>query len=456
MAVNVKAIVDKQKEFVQSGATLDVNFRKKALKILRACVKDMEQDITDAIRADLGRIEIESYTSELSTFYGEVDYAIKNIDAWVKPEKVPGSSSIFPGKCYIVPEPLGVTLIMAPWNYPFMMTLFPLIGAISAGDTAVIKPSAYAPECSHVIRQIVERCFPKKYVAVIEGSREENEALLEQPFDYIFFTGSVNVGKIVMEKAAKHLTPVTLELGGKNPVIVDETADLVLAAKRIVNTKFMNCGQTCVAPDYVFVHESVKDQFIEELATQLELQYAKGEDGKVTDYAHIINRKHFDRVVSLMEGQDVVIGGASDPETLYVEPTVIKDPALDSAVMAEEIFGPIIPVIGYEDLASAAAFINSRPKSLAMYLFSNDKERWTWFEQCMRFGGGCINDCMLHLATQTLPFGGVGASGMGAYHGKHTFTSFSHMKSILNKDTKIDFDLRYRPFTEKKIKMMRK
>ena len=455
MAINISKLVEAQRANFNEGTTLSYSFRKHALTILKKAVQDMEQDITDALYADLGRCEIEGYTSEISTLYGEIDFALKNLENWMKPEKVSGSSSVFPANCSIVSNPYGVVLIMAPWNYPFMMALYPLVGVIAAGNCAVIKPSAYAPQCSHVIKKIVERCFPKNFVAVVEGSREENTALLEQKFDYIFFTGSVNVGKVVMTAAAKNLTPVTLELGGKNPVIIDESADLKLAAKRIVNAKFMNSGQTCVAPDHVFVQNSVKEKFLEELKDQIALQYAKDESGVISDYPHMINQKHFDRVCSLLDGQEIFIGGNANPDTLQLEPTVILEPAMDSPVMSQEIFGPIIPVIGYESIKTLGKEINSRPRPLAMYLFSSNKENWKWYEENMFFGGGCINDCMLQVANQTLPFGGVGDSGMGGYHGKFSFDTFSHKKSIVNKNTKIDFEMRYRPFSESDIKMMR-
>lgn len=455
MGMEIAKLVENQHTFFNHGGTKKYEFRLKALTVLKNKVKSMEKEITDALYEDLGRSELEAYTSEIATLYGEIDHACKNLKSWMEPEKVASSSSVFPASCYIVSEPYGVALIMAPWNYPFMMALYPLVGAIAAGNCIVIKPSAYAPKSSALIRKIIESCYPQNYIAVVEGSREENTLLLEQNFDYIFFTGSVNVGKVVMAAAAKNLTPVTLELGGKNPVIVDATADLKLTAKRIVNAKFMNCGQTCVAPDYVMVEESVKGPLLAQLKHQIDIQYGKEADGTIKDYPRTVNRKHFDRIVSYLEGQEVVIGGKYNEETLQLEPTVILDPALDSPVMSEEIFGPIIPVIGFKSLSDMEAEIRRRPKPLAAYLFSSNKAAWKWYEENLSFGGGCINDCMLQVASQTLPFGGVGASGMGCYHGKFSFDTFSNKKSIVNKNTLIDFEARYRPFTEKDIKMIR-
>lgn len=363
---------------------------------------------------------------------------------------------LFPAKCYTVPEPYGVVLIMSPWNYPFMLTILPLVGAIAAGNCAVVKPSAYSPAVAKVIDKLVKRCFGAEYCAPVLGSRQENTELLEQKFDYIFFTGSVAVGRTVMAAAARHLTPVTLELGGKSPAIVDETAHIDLAGKRLVFGKFMNAGQTCVAPDYVLVHKSKKSELIESLQHYIARCYPKDESGMVKDYPRIVNEKHFQRLQGLMQGENIVIGGEVWSHQLSIEPTVLSDVSFDAPIMQEEIFGPILPLIEYHQLADALNKIRYRPKPLALYLFSSDQSVWQRIEKTVPFGGGCINDCLLHVSSPYLPFGGVGDSGMGQYHGKASFDTFSHYKSMVNKSTKLDFAMRYRPYDPQKANILRK
>ncbi len=454
--MDISALVNEQREYFMKGATLDYSFRLTALQKLSAAITEMESEIVGALTADLNKSEIEGFMTEIGTAQGEIKHAIRNLSKWMKKVKAKTPLMLFPAKCYAVPEPFGVALIMSPWNYPFMLSISPLVGAIAAGNCTVIKPSAYAPIVASVLEKLIKRCFDHKYCAVVLGSRKENTELLEQKFDYIFFTGSTDVGRVVMAAASKHLCPVTLELGGKSPAIVDETADIDLAAKRLVFGKYMNAGQTCVAPDYVLVHKSKKAELIEKLRHYIAHCYPKDGSGTVIDYPRIVNEKHFERLCGLMQGESIVMGGEIFPDRLSIEPTVLDDVCFDAPVMQEEIFGPILPLIEYERFDDAIDEIRRRPKPLALYLFSSDKAVWQRVEKTVSFGGGCINDCILHVSSPYLPFGGVGESGMGRYHGKASFETFSHHKSIVNKDTKMDFNVRYRPYDEKKMKMIRK
>jgi len=354
----------------------------------------------------------------------------------------------------IVQEPYGIVLIMSPWNYPVLLTLEPLIGAIAAGNCAVVKPSAYSPETSAVIQKLISETFNPEYVAVVTGGRNENAKLLEQKFDYIFFTGSVSVGKLVMEKASKHLTPVTLELGGKSPCIIEHTANLRIAARRIAFGKFLNCGQTCIAPDYVLVEKSVHDEFVQLLKEETTKMYGE-EIFTNSNYGKIVNQKHFNRVSELIAKEKVVYGGHLKKETLQIEPTILDNVTPEDAVMQEEIFGPVLPIIIVENTCEAVKFIKSRPKPLALYLFTNDKKIEKLFLREVPFGGGCVNDTIIHIATTNLPFGGVGNSGMGSYHGKKTFETFSHAKSVVKKYTWLDIALRYQPYANWKNKLIR-
>lgn len=454
--MDITELVNKQRAFFMKGATLDASFRLAALKKLSLAITEMEAEIVVALTTDLNKSEIEGYMSEIGIVQDEIKCAIKNLSKWMKKSKVKTPLMLFPAKCYTVPEPFGVTLIMSPWNYPFMLSISPFVGAIAAGNCAIIKPSAYAPTVASVIEKLVKRCFKEEYCAVVLGSRKENTELLEQKFDYIFFTGSMAVGRVVMEAASKHLCPVTLELGGKSPAIVDETADIDLAAKRLVFGKYMNAGQTCVAPDYVLVHKNKKAELIEKLRHYISHCYPKDANGAVIDYPRIVNEKHFERLSGLMQGESIVIGGEVNRASLSIEPTVLDKVSFDAPIMQEEIFGPLLPLIEYEQLDAAINEIQGRAKPLALYLFSSDQSVWKRIEKTVSFGGGCINDCLLHVSSPYLPFGGVGDSGMGRYHGKDSFDTFSHYKSIMNKSTKLDFDVRYRPYDEKKSKMIHK
>lgn len=445
-------IVKAQRDFFLSGATLPYEFRLRALSDLKAAIQRHQADICEAMRADLNKSELEAYMTETGMVLDELGYAIRHLKRWTKPQRKPTPIAQLPSRSFVISEPYGVALIMAPWNYPLELCLCPLIGAISAGNCVVLKPSAYAPAVSAVIKKMLGEIFPPEYVAVIEGGREQNEALLNQRFDYIFFTGSVTVGKLVMEKAAKNLTPISLELGGKSPVIVEKTANIKLAAKRLAFGKCLNAGQTCIAPDYVLVDRSVKKAFVDALITAIKEFFPNGYD----DYVSIVNDKHFQRVMGLMQGEKVVFGGNSDAATRFIEPTILNDITFDSPVMQQEIFGPLIPLIEYDDIDEAIELIQGRPKPLALYLFTTSKEIENKVLSCVSFGGGCINDTMVHAATSCMGFGGVGESGMGSYHGVLSFETFSHKKSIVKKSNKFDLKLRYRPYSKKKLDWIRK
>ncbi len=454
--MDISALVNAQREYFMKGTTLDHSFRLAALQKLADAIVEMEPEIIAALTADLNKSEIEGFMTEIGTVQSEIKHAIKNLTKWMRKSRVKTPLILFPAKCYDVSEPFGVALIMSPWNYPFMLSISPLVGAIAAGNCAVIKPSAYAPAVANAVEKLIKRCFAPQHCAVVSGSRKENTELLAQRFDYIFFTGSVAVGRIVMEAASKHLCPVTLELGGKSPAIVDETADIDLAAKRLVFGKYMNAGQTCVAPDYVMVHKTKKQQLIEKLRHHITHCYPKDVSGVVIDYPRIVNQKHFERLCGLMQGESVIIGGAVDRGRLSIEPTVLDNVSLSAPIMREEIFGPLLPIIEYERLDDVIDEIRRRPKPLALYFFSSNKTAWRRIEKTVSFGGGCVNDCLLHVSSPYLPFGGVGESGMGRYHGKAGFETFSHYKSIVNKATKMDLAVRYRPYDEKKKKIIRK
>lgn len=452
--MNIEETVARQRQFFMEGKTLSLSYRRDALARLRQAILTHEADINAALRADLNKSPTESYMCEIGMTLSELSYVQKHMSRWAKDRRVATPLAQFHAKSFTVKQPYGVALIMSPWNYPFMLTLDPLIGAIAAGNCCVVKPSAYSPATSAIIRTLVGECFPPEYVTVVEGGRAENKALLDQKFDYIFFTGGVTVGKEVMEKAAKHLTPVTLELGGKSPCIVDHTAKLDLAAKRLVFGKLLNCGQTCVAPDYLLIERSVKERFLESVRKWIAVMY--GENALTNDgYVKMINQKHFDRVCGLIDPEKVVIGGASDPATLKIQPTVMDNVTPEDAVMQEEIFGPVLPVLTFDAIEEAEAFVRSRPQPLALYLFTENKAVKERFLRRVSFGGGCINDTIIHLATSRLGFGGVGNSGMGSYHGKKSFDTFSHEKSIVDKSTWLDLPMRYAPYTKTGEKLIR-
>ncbi|MBR4824146.1 MAG: aldehyde dehydrogenase [Spirochaetaceae bacterium] len=443
----IKALLEKQQKYFRTGATLPVDTRIKALKKLYAYIKNHESEITGALTADLGKSSFEGYMCEVGLVLGEITYMLKHIRKFARDKKRLTSITNYVASTYVKKSPYGTVLIMSPWNYPFMLTIEPLVDAIAAGNTVVAKPSAYSPNTSAVIEKIIGGCFEPEQAAVVTGGRAENTCLLEQKFDYIFFTGSQTVGHEVMRKAAENLTPVTLELGGKSPCIVDKTANIALTATRIVWGKFLNCGQTCVAPDYILCHEAVKDKLIAELKKQIEKQYGKDPLSNVS-YGKIINQKHFGRVCSLIDGAKVVHGGKTDAAKLKIEPTVMDNITWNDAVMQQEVFGPVLPVLTYKDEKEIFDTVNSHSKPLALYIFTRDNKLAKKVTGMCSFGGGCINDTIVHLATNNMGFGGVGESGMGAYHGKYGFDTFSHEKSIVNKKNWIDVPMRYQPYTK--------
>jgi len=452
--MEIARIVEKQRGFFRTGKTIPLSYCKIALKKLARAIKDHEEDIYAALKADLNKSETEAYMCEIGMTLAELSYMLKHMNGWAQKQYRLSPLAQFSATSFTIREPYGVVLLMSPWNYPFLLTMSPLIGAIAAGNCCVVKPSAYAPATSRVIGMILRECFDEEYVAVVEGGRAENQALLDQRFDYIFFTGSVSVGKEVMAKAARHLTPVTLELGGKSPCVVDKTAKVDLAAKRIVFGKLLNCGQTCIAPDYILVDREVKDELIGCMKKWIVKMYGeKAAENKA--YVKMINRKHFDRVTGLIDPQKVVFGGGWNEDTMQIEPTIMDNVTPEDAIMQEEIFGPVFPVIPVENMQEAERFICGREKPLALYLFTQDRKLADRFLKHVPFGGGCINDTIIHLATSRMGFGGVGNSGMGSYHGKKSFETFSHEKSIVKKHTWMDLPVRYAPYTEWQDKLLR-
>lgn len=430
----IRQIVENQRTYFYTGATLPLSHRIEALKKIQSYILTHEAEIGKAIRKDLGKSDFESYMCETGLVLSEITYMLKRIRSFAKEKNVLTPLAQFHSRSFKKPSPYGVALIMSPWNYPFLLTIDPLIDALAAGNTVVLKPSAYSPYTSAVIQSMIEECFDTRYVAVITGGRAENTCLLNEHFDYIFFTGSQTVGKEVMRHAAAHLTPVTLELGGKSPCIVEESANIKLAARRIVFGKYLNCGQTCVAPDYIYCDRKIKDQLLAEIKRQIKRQF-RSEPLTNKNYGKIINEKHFDRITKLIDSSKVVFGGKCDHTTLKIEPTVMDHVTFDDAVMQEEIFGPILPILTYDSLDQAIHKINSMPHPLALYVFTSDKTAARKVTARCGFGGGCINDTIIHLATSEMGFGGFGESGMGSYHGKDGFRTFSHYKSIVDKKT---------------------
>ncbi len=450
----IQELLDAQKAYFATGATLSVDFRIECLKKLYDNIMKMEPEIFAAIKQDLGKSAAESYMVETGMALAEISCQIKHVKKWAKDKTVATPLAQFHSHSYIHKSPYGSVLIMSPWNYPFMLTIEPLADAVAAGNTVIVKPSAYSPATSAVMDKLIRETFAPEHVTTVLGGRKENTSLLDMPFNKIFFTGSQAVGKEVMRHAAEKLIPVTLELGGKSPCIVDETAKIALAAKRIAFGKFLNLGQTCVAPDYVLVQESVKDQFLAEMKKAIADQYG-AYPLENANYGKMISQKHFDRVCGLIDPAKIYCGGETEPETLRIAPTVLADASWEDAAMQEEIFGPVLPVITYKTTDEIVEKINSRNTPLALYIFSSDKKNIKYVTSRVAFGGGCVNDTVIHLSTSTLPFGGCGESGMGAYHGKEGFDCFTHNKSILDKKTWIDMPMRYQPYTRFKDKLVR-
>ncbi len=445
MSMEIDQILDRQRKFFLTGATLSVDLRIQMLKKLRCTVQKNEKRIAAALKADLGKSDFESYMCETGLVMAEISYMIGHARRFAAERRVSTPLAQSFSRSYKKPSPYGNTLIMSPWNYPFLLTMDPLADAIAAGNTAVVKPSAYSPATGAVIKKILSECFPPEYVAVVTGGREKNAALLEKKFDFVFFTGSQAVGREVLRHTAETLTPAVLELGGKSPCIVDRTADIKLAAKRIVFGKYLNCGQTCVAPDYVLCHSSIKYRLLEEICRQVRRQYGE-QPLDNPDYGKIINEKHFRRLCRLMDREKIVLGGEVREETLQIAPVVMECAGWEEPVMQEEIFGPILPVLTFDSFSELYALLAGKPKPLALYLFSSDRRRIRQAMERCAFGGGCVNDTVIHLATSEMGFGGVGESGMGAYHGREGFEVFSHTKSIVDKKTWLDLPMRYQPY----------
>ena len=440
--------IQQQDEFFKTKETQSVAFRKKSLRHLKKAILDNEDKILDALYKDLRKPKFEAYTSEIAVVITELDYFIKNIEKLAKPKRVKSSLLNFPSTDYIYNDPYGRVLIMAPWNYPFQLVINPLVAAVATGNCVVCKPSEVTEHTSAILTTIIAEVFDRKHVSVIEGGLEVNKFLLTQKWDYIFFTGSTTVGKIVMKAAAEHLCPITLELGGKSPVIVNKDAKLQLAAKRIVWGKLFNAGQTCIAPDYIYVHENVKDTFVEHLISEIKL--ALGDHIETSkDFARIVNKKHFDRIVALIENEHVIFGGAINSKEQYIEPTLITDVDWNSRIMKEEIFGPLLPILTFTNLDETIQSINEFDKPLAAYYFGEHKKEKEIFLKDLYFGGGCINDTLIHITSEALPFGGVGPSGIGSYHGAKSFECFSHQKGIVKRGTWLDIPARYAPYDSK-------
>lgn len=449
----ILAKVKRQRESLATNPLRNYKYRIEMLKLLHKNIKEMEQEICDALYKDLNKSHAESYMTEVGLVLGEISYMIKHCKSFSSPEKVHSPLAHFHSKSYKLPSPYGSVLIISPWNYPFMLAVEPLVDAIAAGNSVVLRPSSVSHNVALVIEKLISKTFLPEQAFVVLGSREDCNLLLEQKFDYIFYTGSTNVGKLVMQKAIEHFTPYTLEMGGKSPCIVDETANVKLAAKRIVFGKFLNAGQTCVAPDYVYCAKSVKDELIKELERQIILQYSVTPLTNV-NYPKIINEKRFNCLIEMLNQDKIVFGGKYNAESLKIEPTIL-DCDFDSATMQEEIFGPLLPIITFDTLQDAVNTINSKPKPLALYVFSSSKTNQDLVLNSCQFGGGCVNDTIMHIANSNLAFGGVGESGIGSYHGKAGFDTFTHYKSIIDKKTWIDMPMRYQPYNKFKNFLIR-
>lgn len=450
----INAIVSNQRAYFNSGATLDVAGRLRALRELRAAIVTYQDVIAAALQKDLGKSATESAMCEIGMVKSALNHMLRHTARYARTKTVRTPLAQMPAKSMRKPSPFGVVLVMSPWNYPFLLTMEPLIEALAAGNTVVVKPSAYSPHTSALLEKLLRQYFDPNLVSVVTGGREENQYLLDAKFDHIFFTGSQHVGKEVMRKATAHLTPVTLELGGKSPCIVERTANIPLAARRIVFGKFLNCGQTCVAPDYVYCDAAIADELMRALAQEIRRQYGES-PLENPDYGRIVSAKHFDRLCGLIDPAKIAYGGRTVPETLQIEPTILRDVEWHDAVMQEEIFGPILPVRVYQNFGDAIDQLNDMPRPLALYIFTEDKAIARQVMTRLQFGGGCVNDTIIHLASNQLPFGGVGESGMGAYHGEVGFRTFSHEKSIVDKVTWFDLPVRYQPYNKWKDRMIR-
>jgi aldehyde dehydrogenase (NAD+) len=455
MDININELLQEHRIYFEKGETRSVDFRLKQLDKLSKTIKKYEKQIIDALYKDLHKPEFEAYATEIGFLYDSIKYFKKNLIKWARPRSV-RTPIFYPlSKSMIYKEPYGTVLIVGPFNYPFQLVIEPLLGAISSGNCAVLKPSEYTPNITAIIKKVIEESFDNAYIRVVEGDREVIATLINAPFDYIFFTGSVGVGKVVMEAAGRNLVPVTLELGGKSPCIVDKTANIDVAAERIAWGKFLNTGQTCVAPDYILAHKDIKQQLILAIIKQVKQFY--GESPKASeDYGRIVSQRHMQRLVGLLDESKIVHGGQYDLKDLYMAPTIMDNVKWKDKVMEDEIFGPILPILEFNDLEEVVKTVNSRPKPLALYVFAEDKTMWQRIIENISFGGGCINDTISHLTSPHLPFGGVGSSGMGSYHGKKSFDTFTHEKSVLVKTMNISLKFLYPPYNQAKLKLLKK
>lgn len=453
--MTIESIAKEQRHYFHQGHTLPVDFRKEQLKKLKKVLKTNQDRILEAVYKDFKKSSFETYVTEIQVVYDEIDYMLKNLDSLARPEKVKTPLLHFYSKSKLIHDPLGTVLIISPWNYPLALALTPLVGAMAAGNCAVIKPSEMSAHTSALLHSLLSEIFDEAYISVIEGEADTTQSLIKQGFDHCFFTGSTEIGKKVMQSASETLTPVTLELGGKSPCIVTEDADIVKAACRIVWGKFVNAGQTCIAPDYVLVHESVKNRLV--LLIQEVLRRFYGEEPMHSeDYASIITDKHFDRLIDLMKDENIVHGGDFDASSRKITPTLIDNPSWESQIMTEEIFGPLLPIISYESMVDTVYMLQNKPKPLALYLFTESDAYKEFVMESLSFGGGCINDTLIHFANLNMPFGGVGQSGIGNYHGKYSFDTFTHTKSITEKTTLFDIPLRYPPYSKKALEFLKK
>ncbi len=447
-------ILSSQRKFFGSGETRKLTFRIDQLKKLKKVIKDHEGEILKALYEDLHKPKLEAYASEVGFLYEDIESVIKNLKKWITPQRTTSPLILLPSHGEVWFEPYGVVLIIAPWNYPVQLLLSPLIGAIAAGNCAVLKPSEIAPHTENLLTEIINENFCSNYIYAVKGGVEESGKLLKEKFDYIFFTGSTSVGKIVMKAASEHLTPVTLELGGKSPCIVDKKTNLDVTARRITWGKFFNAGQTCVAPDYVYVHNRVKDALLDRIKHYIQ-EFYSSDPSCSHHFGRIVNERHFNRLVNLIDKKKIYTGGLYDRENLYIAPTVLSDVTWQDPIMQEEIFGPLLPLLSFEKLEDVIQTVNEHPKPLALYVFSEDKVVQEKVLSQISFGGGCINDCLVHLSNSRLPFGGVGNSGIGAYHGRYSFESFSHRKGILKRSFFFDPKLRYAPYSDKKLSLIK-
>ena len=446
-------IHEAMKAYFESGATLDVAKRKATLRKLKATLKEWEPRLMEAIMLDLGKSRFEAYETEIGIVQAEISHTLKHLSRWAKAKRVSTPLAHFPSSSRILKQPKGLVLVMSPWNYPIQLALVPLAAAISAGCCVLLKPSRYSVNVSRVLCEMFDSCFDSRLIKVVEGGHQANSELLELRWDHIFFTGSPNVGKVVMEAASRHLTPVTLELGGKSPVIIDGSMDMALAARRLAWGKFLNAGQTCVAPDYLLIDEKCKEEFKKEFEKATRKMYPGLLESP--DLGRIINEKHFNRLKGLLEGQRVVFGGQCDDKSLRIAPTLLDGTDPDSPIMQEEIFGPILPMLTYRSFDEALSFIRGREKPLALYIFSKDRRHINAVQQTLTYGGGCVNDTVVHLSNPSMPFGGVGSSGMGSYHAKQGFDTFTHEKSVLRKALWLDIPVRYAPYDDRLTRLLR-